>query len=136
YEEMVELTREAGCALHLAHATMNFGVNKGRAPELLTLLDDALAGGADITLDTYPYTPGCTTLVALLPSWASEGGPERILERLADDETAERIRHHMEEIGSDGSHGVPMEWETIEISGTGDPALAPYVGRTVLESAR
>ncbi|MFE0414671.1 N-acyl-D-amino-acid deacylase family protein [Streptomyces tendae] len=136
YEEMVELTREADCPLHLAHATMNFGVNKGRAPELLTLLDGALAAGADITLDTYPYTPGCTTLVALLPSWASEGGPDQIMKRLADDDTAERIRHHMEEIGSDGSHGVPMEWETIEISGTGDPALAEYVGRTVLESAR
>ncbi|MET7269975.1 D-aminoacylase [Streptomyces flaveolus] len=135
YEEMVELTRKAGCPLHLAHATMNFGVNKGRAPELLTLLDDALAAGADITLDTYPYTPGCTTLVALLPSWASEGGPEQILKRLADDETAERIRHHMERIGSDGCHGVPVEWETIEISGVSDPALAQYVGRTVLESA-
>jgi N-acyl-D-amino-acid deacylase len=135
YEEMVELTREAGCPLHLAHATMNFGVNKGRAPELLTLLDDALATGADITLDTYPYTPGCTTLVALLPSWASEGGPEQILKRLADDETAERIRHHMERIGSDGCHGVPVEWETIEISGVSDPALGEYVGRTVLESA-
>ncbi|GAA4783325.1 D-aminoacylase [Streptomyces ziwulingensis] len=136
YEEMVELTREAGCPLHLAHATMNFGVNKGRAPELLTLLDEALAGGADITLDTYPYTPGCTTLVALLPSWANEGGPERVLERLADDDTAERVRHHLEETGSDGCHGVPVEWETIEISGVADPALAGYVGRTVLESAR
>jgi N-acyl-D-amino-acid deacylase len=135
YEEMVALTREAGCPLHLAHATMNFGVNKGRAPELLALLDEALAGGADITLDTYPYTPGSTTLAALLPSWASEGGPEEILRRLADDDTAERVRHHLEVTGSDGCHGVPVEWETIEISGVADPALAPYVGRTVQESA-
>jgi N-acyl-D-amino-acid deacylase len=129
YEEMVELTREAGCPLHLAHATMNFGVNKGRAPELLTLLDEALATGADISIDTYPSPPGCTTLVAMLPSWASEGGPEAILRRLADDDTAERIRHHLEVIGSDGCHGVPMEWDTIEISGVTDPALAGYVGR-------
>ncbi|GGY91110.1 N-acyl-D-amino-acid deacylase family protein [Streptomyces poonensis] len=135
YEEMVALTREAGCPLHLAHATMNFGPNKGRAPELLALLDDALATGADITLDTYPYTPGCTTLVALLPSWASEGGPEETLRRLADEETAERIRHHLEALGSDGCHGVPVEWETIEISGVTDPSLAGYVGRTVRESA-
>lgn len=135
YAEMVALTREAGCPLHLAHATMNFGVNKGRAPELLALLDDALAHGADISLDTYPYTPGCTTLVAMLPSWASEGGPERILERLADDGTAERIRHHLEVIGADGCHGVPIEWDTIEISGVGDPALGDFVGRTVQRSA-
>ncbi|MET9906507.1 D-aminoacylase [Streptomyces sp. NPDC006476] len=135
YEEMVALTREAGCSLHLAHATMNFGVNKGRAPELLSLLDEALASGADITLDTYPYTPGCTTLVAMLPSWASEGGPEAILKRLEDDDTAERIRHDLEVVGSDGCHGVPIEWDTIEISGVTDPGLADFVGRTVRQSA-
>ncbi|MGW2572207.1 N-acyl-D-amino-acid deacylase family protein [Streptomyces sp. NPDC001537] len=135
YQEMVALTREAGCSLHLAHATMNFGVNEGRAPELLSLLDEALAAGADISLDTYPYTPGCTTLVALLPSWASEGGPEAILKRLADDESAERIRYDMEVVGADGCHGVPVEWDTIEISGVADAGLAAFVGRTVLQSA-
>ncbi|MFG2114174.1 amidohydrolase family protein [Streptomyces sp. NPDC048718] len=129
YEEMVRLTRDAGCALHLAHATMNFGVNEGRAGELLALLDEALAAGADISLDTYPYTPGCTTLAAVLPSWAHEGGPEALLARLRDDATAERIRHHLEVTGSDGCHGVPMEWHTIEISGVTDPALADAVGR-------
>lgn len=136
YEEMVALAREAGCALHLAHATMNFGVNKGRAPQLLALLDEALAAGADISLDTYPYTPGATTLAALLPSWAGEGGPEAVLKRLADDDTAERIRHHLEVVGADGCHGVPVEWDTVEISGVGDAALADFVGRTVAESAR
>ncbi|MFD6987342.1 amidohydrolase family protein [Streptomyces sp. NPDC059943] len=136
YEEMVDLTRIAGCALHLAHATMNFGVNKGRAPDLITLLDKALDEGADISLDTYPYTPGCTTLVAMLPSWASAGGQDAILERLRDAATAEKIRHHMEEIGADGCHGVPIEWDTIEISGVADPALTAHVGRTIAETAR
>ncbi|MFE9098633.1 amidohydrolase family protein [Streptomyces sp. NPDC007264] len=135
YEEMVALAREAGCPLHLTHATMNFAVNEGRAPDLLSLLDEALAAGADITLDTYPYTPASTTLAALLPSWASEGGPEEILRRLADDTVAERIRHGMEVLGSDGCHGVPVEWDTIEISGVSDPALESYVGRTVQEVA-
>ncbi|AQU66797.1 N-acyl-D-amino-acid deacylase family protein [Streptomyces niveus] len=136
YEEMVDLTRTAGCALHLAHATMNFGVNKGKAPDLITLLDKALDDGADISLDTYPYTPGCTTLVAMLPSWASAGGQDAILERLRDAATAEKIRHHMEEIGADGCHGVPIEWDTIEISGVADPALTAHVGRTIAETAR
>ncbi|MFD8329683.1 N-acyl-D-amino-acid deacylase family protein [Streptomyces lydicus] len=135
YEEMLALTREAGCALHLAHATMNFGVNEGRAPDLLALLDKALDAGADLTLDTYPYTPGCTTLVAMLPSWASEGGPEAIVARLKDDATAARIRHAMEVDGADGCHGVPIDWDTIEISGVADPALAGHVGRTVARTA-
>ncbi|MEW2546018.1 D-aminoacylase [Streptomyces sp. NPDC047002] len=136
YREMVEVCRSAGCALHLAHATMNFPENEGRAPELLALLDRALADGADITLDTYPYTPGATTLAAMLPSWASEGGPDATLARLADPAAAARIRHGLEVTGSDGCHGVPIDWETIEISGVHSPGLAPYVGRSVAASAR
>ncbi|MEU6861761.1 D-aminoacylase [Streptomyces sp. NPDC046876] len=128
YAEMVAVAREAGCALHLAHATLNFPENQGRAPELLALLDTALAGGADITLDTYPYTPGCTTLAALLPSWAGEGGPDAALARLRDDAEAERIRHALEVTGSDGCHGVPVDWTAVEVSGTADPALGAYAG--------
>ncbi|MFC4909078.1 N-acyl-D-amino-acid deacylase family protein [Actinomadura gamaensis] len=128
YAEMVEVSRRSGCPLHLAHATMNFGVNKGRAGELLALLDAAIAGGCDITLDTYPYLPGSTTLAALLPSRAAEGGPAAALARLADPASAAEIRRVMEEDGSDGCHGVPVEWDTIEISGSRVPGT---VGRTV-----
>ncbi|MER7917836.1 MULTISPECIES: D-aminoacylase [unclassified Streptomyces] len=135
YAEMVALARAAHCPLHLAHATMNFGVNEGRADELTALLDRALDAGADLTFDTYPYTPGCTTLAALLPSWAGAGGPARVLARLADPVTAERVRRELEVTGSDGCHGVPVEWETVEVSGVTDPALGAYVGRTVRELA-
>ncbi|WP_242908239.1 N-acyl-D-amino-acid deacylase family protein [Actinomadura terrae] len=132
YAEMVELSRRSGCPLHLAHATMNFGVNRGRAPELLALLDAAIGDGCDITLDTYPYLPGSTTLAALLPSWAAAGGPQALAARLADPAERARIRHAMEVEGSDGCHGVPAEWETIEISGSRDPAV---IGRTVADLA-
>ncbi|MEV7418201.1 D-aminoacylase [Streptomyces sp. NPDC089919] len=128
YEEMVALARRAGCALHLAHATMNFAENAGRAGELLALLDRALAEGVDITLDSYPYTPGCTTLAALLPSWAHEGGPAALLARLRDPAAAERIRYALEVTGSDGCHGVPVDWASVEVSGVVDAGLARYVG--------
>ncbi|MFI9721711.1 amidohydrolase family protein [Streptomyces sp. NPDC052396] len=136
YREMLTLARKAGCALHLAHATLNFGENRGRAPELLALLDRALAAGVDLSLDSYPYTPGCTTLAALLPSWAAEGGPRAMLARLREAGTAERIRHALEVTGADGCHGVPVDWETVEISGVGSPVLSGWVGRTVGGAAR
>ena len=117
YAEMIGLSRDTGCALHLSHATMNFAENKGRAGELLALIDEALDAGVDITLDTYPYLPGATTLSAILPSWASAGGTEATLSRLRDPETKARIREAVEIYGSDGCHGVVAEWDTLEISG-------------------
>src|SRR5205823_8122627 len=135
YAEMVQVSRRSGCPLHLAHATMNFPVNAGRAGELLSLLDAAIADGCDLSLDTYPYLPSSTTLAALLPSWAAQGGPAAILRRLREDHTARRIRRAMEEEGSDGCPGVPVEWDTVQISGTRNPALADRAGRTIAELA-
>ncbi|MFI8455078.1 amidohydrolase family protein [Kitasatospora sp. NPDC085464] len=135
YAEMVEISRRSGCGLHLTHATMNFGVNRGRAGELLELVDRALADGVDLTLDSYPYLPGSTTLAALLPSWATEGGPEATLARLTDPAQCARIRYEVEEKGSDGCHGVVTDWATIQVSGVRSAGLAPAVGRTVAEIA-
>ena len=97
---------------------------------------------AGATAPTSPWTPirtppGCTTLAAMLPSWASEGGPEATLARLrgrrdrrADPARAWRSRART------AATGCPIDWDTIEISGVGDPALAGYVGRTVAAAAR
>ncbi|MEU2198563.1 D-aminoacylase [Isoptericola sp. NPDC019482] len=136
YAEMIDLARATGCALHLTHATMNFGPNRGRAGELLALIDGALDDGVDITLDTYPYLPGSTTLSAILPSWSFSGGPDALLARLAEPADRERILYELEHVGTDGCHGCVAEWDTIEISGVQNPALAGRVGRTVEAIAR
>lgn len=135
YEEMIGLSLESGCALHLAHATMNFAENKGKAPQLLELIDDALARGADISLDTYPYLPGSTTLSAVLPSWSSAGSVDDTLARLTDPADRARIREALEVNGSDGCHGVVAEWETLEISSVQNPELAYCIGHTIAQLA-
>jgi N-acyl-D-amino-acid deacylase len=131
YAEMVDVAREAGCALHLSHATMNFEPNRGRAAELLALLDRAVADGVDVSLDTYPYLAGATTLSAVLPSWASAGGQEQTLARLTNPDCLARMRADLEVHGSDGCHGVTADWDTIEISGVAHEELRDLVGRTV-----
>jgi N-acyl-D-amino-acid deacylase len=132
---MIEVSRRSDCPVHLTHATLNFPVNAGRAPELLALIDAALAEGVDVSLDSYPYLDGCTTLAALLPSWVAEGGPAAVMARLADPVTRERLRVDLEERGSDGNHGVPVDWRAVRISGVRDPSLAGYVGATVADLA-
>ncbi|WP_432514527.1 N-acyl-D-amino-acid deacylase family protein [Kineococcus sp. SYSU DK001] len=131
YAEVVEVARRSGCALHLTHATMNFAPNAGRAGEFLDLVDSACAAGVDVTLDTYPYLPGSTTLAAVLPSWASAGGPAATLARLQDPDALRRIRYAVEVEGSDGCHGVTVEWGTLQIAGVRDPGLSAVVGERV-----
>lgn len=136
YDEMIELGHATGCPIHLTHATLNFSENKGKAPVLISMIDAAIAKGRDITLDTYPYLPGCTTLAALLPSWASSGGPAETLKRIEDSDTREKIRIAVEVTGCDGGHGIPTDWDSIQIGTTVDPSLASYSGRRVAEVAQ
>ena len=135
YREAIDIGRRTGCPVHLTHATMNFAPNRGRADELLALIDEAIADGVDVTLDTYPYLPGATTLAALLPSRLAATGD--LLRALSDLDAAgrEALRVELEEIGCDGFHGEKADWTQIQISGTANPALADLVGRTVAEIA-
>jgi N-acyl-D-amino-acid deacylase len=136
YAEMVGVSRASGCPLHLAHATMNYAVNAGRAGQLLDLLDPS-----SVTLDTYPYTAASTTLASLLPSWAAAGGPAATLDRLADPAARDRIRVEVEERGSDGNHGVPVSWRTVVVSsstvdervGTAVTSFDDFVGLLVAD---
>jgi N-acyl-D-amino-acid deacylase len=114
---------------------MNFPVNAGRAGDLLALVDAAIARGVDVTLDSYPYLAGATTLAALLPSWAAAGGPDALLRRLPDTDIRARISHDLERVGSDGCHGVPVDWRTIRVSGVRHPGNADLVGLTIADAA-
>lgn len=136
YAEMIAIARGSGCALHLTHATMNYEVNAGRADELLSMVDDGLSEGLDISLDTYPYLPGMTMLAALLPSWSIAGGYGALAERLADADERARIVHELDEVGTDGANGVPVDWSRIEIAGVTRPELRHLVGATVADAAR
>lgn len=135
YREALDIGRRTGCPIHLTHATMNFVPNRGRAADLLALVDEAIEDGVDVTLDTYPYLPGATTLTALLPSRLAEGGDLIAAIRTLDAEGREQVRVELEDIGCDGFHGERADWSTIEIVGTANSALSGLIGRTVAQIA-
>ena len=135
YADCFEIARRAGVPLHLAHAHLGFEVNRGRAPELLELIDRARADGIDVTLDTYPYLAGATYLHAFLPGWMHAGGAERTLERLRDPSVRERVRIEVEEEGSDGFHDIPIDWSIIVVGGARRPENERWIGSTVAAAA-
>ncbi len=135
YAASIAIGREAGVPVHLTHANLGYEVNRGRAPELLAMVDAARAEGVDVTMDSYPYLAGNTYLHAYLPSWVHEGGNRAIMARLADPAQRGRIRQEMELTGSDGAHGVPIDWSKVVLTNAGRPENRGYVGRSIADAA-
>jgi N-acyl-D-amino-acid deacylase len=126
YADSLEIGRQSGVPVHLTHCLLGFPINRGRAPELLALIDEARANNFEVTLDAYPYLVGATYLHANLPAWIQEGGTEATLQRLESPDILKRLQHEMEVTGSDGVHGIPLGWDMIQIGsivGGYDPAL-------------
>jgi N-acyl-D-amino-acid deacylase len=134
YAASLDIGRRAGVPVHLTHALMNFPINRGRAGEMLALVDQARSTGLEVTLDTYPYLAGMSYLHAPLPSWVHAGGGEAILARLQNPDLRGRIRGEME-AGSDGFNGMPIDWAIMVIAGASLPANRPYVGLSIREAA-
>ncbi len=131
--ETIRIGEEGGLPAQITHHKIVGPGYWGRSVETLRLVDEARARGVDVTIDQYPYTASSTSITsALLPSWAQEGGRERLLSRLRDRTTRQRIKRESSEIirlergGGDPKNVViaRCEW---------DSALA---GKSLAEVAR
>jgi N-acyl-D-amino-acid deacylase len=136
YASCIDVARRAGVPLHLAHAHVSFECNRGRAVELLAMIDAANRSGTEVTYDAYPYVVAATYLHAVLPSWVGEGGHRATLERLGDLGLRGRLRTELEVTGSDGFHNLTVDWSAIVISGVRLEANRRYVGLSVDAAAR
>ncbi len=136
YQEAIDLGRRTAVPLHLAHCHVNFPQNRYRSVEVLDMIDRAIDGGMDVTLDSYPYLAGATYLHSLLPSWVQSGGTDEIVRRLRDRPTRSQVIHDLEVVGSDGHHGVPVDWSSIVLAGVTDPELRAWAGRSIADLAR
>ena len=104
--------------------------NWGRARSVtLNLVDAARARGVDFTADIYPYTISGGGLTMYVPEWAQEGGTDRMLERLADPDTRDRMRREVDELVRHRS------WSQLILYMLSSEKYEGYTGRTVQEIA-
>jgi N-acyl-D-amino-acid deacylase len=133
-EEAVQIARRSGAALHVSHHKTAGKYGWGRTERTLRRLAGLRAAGLDVTCDVYPYTAGSTSLSALLPPWANEGGIAALLRRLAAAGQREKMRRAI----ADGVPGWENTvgnggWDRISVaSATANPELE---GRTIAEIA-
>jgi N-acyl-D-amino-acid deacylase len=135
YGECIEVARRSRVPLHLAHAHLGYPINKGKAPELLAMIDRARNDGIEVTLDTYPYLAGATYLHAFLPSWMHVGGSAATIDRLRDPALRERLRLEMEDVGSDGFHEIPIDWSIVVISSARLPDNRQWIGLSLADAS-
>lgn len=93
--EALAIGRAAGMPVQISHFKVSAPANWGRSRETLALVEQARAGGMDVTIDQYPYTASSTTLDVMLPDWAVAGGAGDIRQRLADPVQRQRIAAEM-----------------------------------------
>ena len=137
-DEALRIGREARVPVEIWHIKVAGKSNWGRMPEVVAKINAARAAGADVTADTYAYTAWGNGFSAFLPPWAHDGGTAKMVERLKDPATRERIRKDMLTPSKDWDN----EWQEIPgpdaimISDVEKPELLPLQGKRLSEIAK
>ena len=123
-DEMLDIARASGVRLEISHLKLMGKPQWGRAGELLAKINAARAEGVRVTCDQYPYTATSTSMTALLPKWAHDGGLSALVSRVSapSAELKDATAREMDNRGGpscvmvSGTHGAHPEWEgqTVE----------------------
>lgn len=137
-DEALRIGREAHVPVEIWHIKVAGKANWGRMPEVVAKINAARAAGADVTADTYAYTAWFNDFSAFVPAWAHDGGTAKLIERLKDPATRERIRKDMLTPSRDWDN----EWQEIPgpdaimIGAVQNPKMLPYQGKRLSEIAK
>lgn len=106
--EALEIGRTAAIPTQISHIETHVG-DWGKQLEALKMVEAARARGQDVTYDVCTTIYGGGWLVAsIMPSWACEGGAPKMLERVSDPTTREKMRRDKLRVGE-------PQWEHIII---------------------
>jgi len=137
-EETVRIGMEAHIPVEIWHLKVAGKTNWHHMPEVIAKINAARAQGIDISANTYAYPAWFNDFSAFIPPWAHDGGDDKLIERLKDPATRERIRKDM----LTPSAAWDNEWleipgpEAILIGVVQNPKLLPLQGKTLAEVAK
>ncbi len=130
--ETIAIGEQGGLPTQVTHHKIIGVKNWGQSAETLRMIYAARARGVDATIDQYPYTASATSVSALFPPWALEGGRQEVAKRLQDAAQRAKIKATVvENIKFDRGGGDP---KNISIASCAwDPTLA---GKNLAEITR
>ncbi|RAV29657.1 N-acyl-D-amino-acid deacylase family protein [Sinomicrobium soli] len=91
-KEVLEIAEKAGIHAHISHIKVAGPKAWGKSVELVRMIDEARAGGLEVTANLYPYIASNTGLSsALIPAWARDGGVKAMRPRFGRQELRDSI---------------------------------------------
>ena len=136
-DEAIRIGREAHIPVEIWHFKVGGKKNWGRMPQAIAKIEEARRTGVDIAADTYAYPAWYNDMSAFIPPWAHDGGKDKLIERLKDPATRQRIRRDL----LAPEHPWDNEWgeipgpEAVLIGVVHNPKLVPLQGKTLAEIA-
>ena len=85
-QETIEIGRLAEIPVQITHHKVIGKNNWGLSKETLHLVNQAIEDNVKVSIDQYPYTASQTSIRALIPQWAQEGGNQQLIERIENPE--------------------------------------------------
>ena len=135
--DTIRIGREADVPVQISHLLALGEANWSSYDTALALIEEARAGGVDITYDMYPYMAGCTMLRVMLPPWVMEGGNEAAVQRLRDPAVRARVREDLSRDHQDWDNIAGMVgWQNLLIVQLSKPDNQHLVGKTLREIAQ
>ena len=81
-DEILGVAERTGVHLEISHLKIMTKSLWGRSQDLLDKIDAARTRGANVTCDQYPYHASSTSMTAMVPKWAHDGGVSALIERV------------------------------------------------------
>jgi dihydroorotase/N-acyl-D-amino-acid deacylase len=137
-DEAIRIGREANLPVEIFHMKVSGKPRWGNMPTVVQKIEQARASGLDIRADQYPYIAGGTSLAASLPPWVANGGTEKLIARLHDPQTREKIKT---ELATDHNDYENLYFDVgggtgVMISSVFSPDLKKYMGQTLADVAK
>lgn len=136
-EEALRIGREGHVPVEIFHLKVIGQPRWGSMPKIAGMIEAARASGQDVTANMYPYIAGGTALASSLPPWMADGGLDKLLERLRDPASRNRVKQELAEehadwenlyLGSGGPSGVL-------VASVVNPDLKKWTGKTIAQIA-
>lgn len=135
-KEVIRIAEKSGVRLHVSHMRSykkeKWGVN---AEKLLSIIDEGIKRGVEITFDQHFYVSGSTLLTQVLPPWVTEGSAEEMVRRLSDRKVLDKLKkdygkQDMHYSGWD-DYGAIAGWDNIMITSLSREENKEFLGMTI-----